>query len=151
MNTLKIFSILALLFPALLFSQSRNEISLPKFNLDKYYVMNKADGWALNSSSKEWVKNENQVSDQEASFRLTHNAMNFDSMLVNEITIDDDTLTVLFIFKTGGKYRYPRIRKEWYEQRILKYIVFDSDGVQAIEEIIRQPMPTTRFVQAHTP
>lgn len=131
-----------------LHSQSREDTTLPEFQLTNINTLLFADGWALNKQKGEWVKNTNIAYDMELDSRPSNIAMNFDSIYFDLLIVDGDSLFIMFINKIGGQYKYRSIREGWYAQQILKYIVFNRKGIDRINYIINNPSEEIHFIKA---
>jgi hypothetical protein len=108
-------------------------------------TIEKATGWANNTTLGEWIDYENVISDDkdykvkykslQGAYMMSHISQNFQKVQTRTVTYKGTTYYVLIVEKWSGRYEYPSIRENWYEFKETIGYIYTKEEYQKLLNI----------------
>ena len=122
---MRLFTILILIAPITLFGQSRENRTKLNFGTTSA-ILEKATGWANNTTLGEWVDYENCINSDkdykdkyksllEGGYMQSRQTQNFLTIQTKTIDHSGAKYYVLIVQKWRGRYKYESIQEDWYQ------------------------------------
>lgn len=136
--------ILAILLSSVSFGQER--VNREKLSFDTTsLVLSKANGWAFNSVSGEWVDYENVISDVkdykekyaslQGEWMMSRISQNFKTIQTKTFTYKGTSYFIIMVTKWSGAYKYPNIKEDWYTFELTIGYIFTKEEYQKLFNI----------------
>lgn len=108
-------------------------------------TLEKATGWAYNSTLGEWIDYENVISASkvykdkykslQGSYMMSQTDQNFLKVQTRTVSYKGTTYYVLIVEKWGGRYEYPSIKEDWYEFKETIGYIYSKEEYQKLLNI----------------
>ena len=128
----------ALLAIASFSSNGQDRVNRPKLSFaTASLLLDNATGWQYNQTLGEWVDYKNAISDDkkykkeyeilQGMHMMSRLSFKFNSLQIKSIVVGDKIYYVLIHDKWTGRYKYPSIREDWRNYRMLDGFIFEED------------------------